>query len=109
MDAISDDVILLCEYRMSMLETNHEDQTFLDTPARLVIRRSAYQDELYAHFYRSPEPDAGEVIMQGSLEGVVQAANILMWEEFGSCWEGDEVISEVTNIPRSGSNGECHA
>ncbi len=47
--------------------------------------------------------------MQGSLEGVVQAVDELMWKEFGSYWEGDTVIPEVNNIPRSGSNGECHA
>ncbi len=85
--------------------------TFLlgDKPARLVIRRVAYQYELYAHFYRSFEPEAGEVIMQGSLEDVVQTVNELMWREFGSFWEGDIVVPEETNIPRPGSNGECHA
>ncbi len=80
-----------------------------NNPARLVIRRNGNQYELYAHFYRSPEPDAGETIVRGSLEKVIQAVNALMWKEFGSSWEGDIVVPEDSNIPRPGRNRECRA
>ncbi len=63
-----------------------------DKPARVCIRRTKGEYELYARTIH-PDPSTESVILRGSLKEVVEITNALMIEFIGPSWEMDVVES----------------